>query len=337
MAYSHAKGFAAISDCQVVACCDILPGRAKTFADEHGIPAAYESVQEMLEKEQLDAVSVVTPDVYHLQPVMQAIDKGLHVMCEKPLASSLEDAKTMAKAAADKGVLTAMNFSYRKNPSTQEASRLVAEGTLGKIIHVEGSYLQDWLSSTIWGDWRETPAFLWRLSVAHGSAGVLGDVGVHLYDLAGFVVGDIDKITCTLKTFDKGTPQIGEYVLDANDSMMALAEFSNGAIGTLHASRWATGQTNTVAIRVYGEKGGLDLNLDRPEEDQLRICVGENVKTNTWESVVCPPVPNMYMRFIESIVQGRQGQTSFDGAVKVQAYLDASMKAAEKGCSVEIE
>jgi predicted dehydrogenase len=170
------------------------------------------------------------------------------------------------------------------------------------------------------------------LSTKHGSAGVLGDIGVHLYDLVSFVVGDISEISCTLKTFDKGVLQIGEYVLDANDSMTAMVQFKNGAIGTVHSSRWATGQANTVALKVYGDKGALDLNLDRPEPDTLRVCLGENVDKTVWEQMPCPPVPNMYQRFITAILEGKQGQTSFKTGARVQSYLAASM---ESSCDVK--
>lgn len=334
MANAHAQSFGAIPECTIVACSDVVPGRAKAFAEQYKIPAAYEDNVEMLDKEEIDAVSVVTPDMYHVGPVLQAIERGKHVMCEKPLASNLDDAKKMADAAAAKGVLTAVNFSYRNSPATQKAAQLVADGTLGRIIHVEGSYLQSWLVSKGWGDWRTAPALLWRLSTKHGSAGVLGDIGVHLYDLTSFVCGDISCIACVLKTFDKGTPQIDDYVLDANDSMIASVSFANGAIGTLDSSRWATGHGNTVALRVYGDQGALDLNLDRPEPETLKVCVGGNVNTFTWENVPCPPVPNMYQRFITSILEGRQGQTSFAGAVKVQQYLTTSMESSTQsgGC-----
>lgn len=332
MANDHAAKFQQIPECCIVACSDIVPGRACEFAAKYGISAAYENTLEMLQNEEIDAVSVVTPDMYHVEPVMQALEMGKHVMCEKPLASNIDDAIKMSKLADEKGVITAVNFSYRNSPATQKAAELAASGALGRIIHVEGSYLQQWLSSKCWGDWREAPALLWRLSTKHGSAGVLGDIGVHLYDLVSFVVGDISEISCTLKTFDKGVDHIGEYDLDANDSMTAMVKFDNGAIGTMHSSRWATGQPNTVALKVYGDKGALDLNLDRPEPDTLRVCIGENADKTVWESMPCPPVPNMYQRFITAICESEQGQTSFKGGARVQSYLAASM---ESSCDVK--
>jgi predicted dehydrogenase len=331
MANAHASAFAEIEGCEVVTCSDIVPGRAKEFADRHGIASAYESTEEMLAKEKLDGVSVVTPDQHHMQPVLMAIDKGLHVMCEKPLASSLADAKRMAEAAKAKGVLTAMNFSYRNSPATQKAAEMVASGAIGRVIHVEGAYLQCWIAAKIWGDWRTSEALLWRMSTRHGSLGVLGDVGVHMYDLVSFIAGDIEEISCDLRTFKKDLDKKDDYVFDANESAVMNVRFANGALGTLHTSRWATGHANTVSASVYGDKGAIDLNLDRPAPETLKACLGDNVDKAVWENVDCPDTPNMYRRFVDSIREGRQGQTSFEGGVKVQAYLDASMASAESG------
>ncbi len=331
MAKWHAKRFKEIKGARLTACCDIVPGRAEEFARKHGIPAAYTSLEEMLDREPLDGVSVVTPDHAHAGAALAAIRRGLHVMCEKPLADNLQDAKKMYRAARKAGVLTAVNFSYRNAPATQRAAELVAQGRVGRVLHVEGCYLQSWLVGKYWGDWRQAEGFLWRLSVRHGSLGVLGDIGVHLYDLVDFVVGPFGVLNCDLPVFKKDPPRVGRYVFDANDSMLTTVRFCNGAHGVLHASRWATGHANTVALRVYGDRGALDLNLDRPAEGALRMCAGRDVDACRWQSVACLPVPDTYQRFVTSIRTGRQGQTSFEGAVRIQAYLECSMAAARKG------
>lgn len=331
MANGHAGRFKSIKGCEVAACCDIVPGRAKVFAEKHGIAKAYEDTKEMLKNERLDGVSIVTIDKAHAPTALLAIKYGRHVMCEKPLADNLRDARRMAQAARLKKIITAVNFSYRNNPATQMASKIIASGKLGRIIHVAGNYLQCWLVGKAWGDWRKNEAWLWRLSTRHGSAGVLGDLGVHLYDFASFIVGNIAALQCELKTFNKGLKRIGPYVFDANDSMITIARFSNGAIGTLHSSRWAAGHANTVALRVYGDKGGLDINLDRPAPETLRICAGKDIDKNIWWPVRCPPAPDMYQRFVDAIKNKQQGQTSFEGGARVQAYLDASLKSAANG------
>jgi predicted dehydrogenase len=331
MANSHALRFKQIRGCRLLACADIVPGRAKAFAEKHGIPAAYEDAEAMLKREKLDGVSIVTTDRAHAPAALLAVKYGVHVMCEKPLAENLKNAKRMEAAARQKKLLTAVNFSYRNNPATQKAAELVAEGKIGRVIHVEGAYLQSWLVSKAWGDWHTAEAWQWRLSTKHGSAGTLGDIGVHLYDLASFVVGDFSELACKLATFDKGVKRIGPYVFDANDSMVTTVRFKNGALGTLHSTRWATGHNNTVSLRVYGDKGALDLNLDRPAPDTLRMCAGKDVDKAQWKQVKCPPTPNMYQRFVTSLKTGKQGQTSFAGAVKVQAYLESSAASAQNG------
>lgn len=326
MAKQHAKNFNAIKSCKVVACADIVPGRAKEFAEKHGIAAAYEDVGKMLDTEKLDGVSVVTVDSAHAAPSIEAIKRKIHVLCEKPLADSVEQAGKMVKAAKAAGILTAVNFSYRNRPGVQMAAKLVSSGRLGEIRHVEGDYLQSWLTL----DWQTEPALLWRLSKRHGSAGVLGDLGVHLLDLASFVVGDIQSLNCELTVFDKGVKRIGEYVFDVNDSASALVRFKNGARGTLNTTRWAKGHGNTVALRVYGTKGALDLNLDRPEEEQLKVCLGRGADASKWEAMKCPKTPNQQERFVASIRTGKQGQTSFELGLKIQKYLQACFDSAKK-------
>jgi predicted dehydrogenase len=325
MARQHADNFKAIKSCRVVACADIMPGRAKEFADKHGIPAAYEDVEEMLKNEKLDGVSVVTIDAAHAPASLAAIRRKINVMCEKPLADSVEQASKMVKAAKSAGVLTAVNFSYRNRPATQMAASLVASGKLGDIRHVEGEYLQSWLTL----DWQVEPSLLWRLSKRHGSAGVLGDLGVHLLDLISFVVGDLESLACDLTIFDKGVKRIGDYVFDVNDSVSALVRFKNGARGTLNTTRWAKGRGNAVALRVYGTKGALDLDLDRPEEEQLKVCLGRGADASKWVAMKCPKTPNQHERFVTSIRTGKQGQTSFELGLKIQKYLQACLDSSE--------
>ena len=336
MANAHAHDFGSIPDCEVVACSDIVPGRAREFADRHGIPAAYQDNCQMLDREQLDGVSVVTPDQHHKEPCLRAIERGINVMCEKPLASNMEDADELVQAARDKGVLTAMNFSKRNVYGTQKAAEMIGQGEIGRVMHVECSYFQSWLVSKAWGNWRTDEPWLWRLSTKHGSMGTLGDIGVHVYDMASFIVGDIAEINCDLKTFDKGVERIGDYVLDANDSFVSSVRFAGGALGTIQATRWATGYINTEHIRVFGDKGALDLNFGRPDAQKLLACLGEDIDPGNWKPVECPPTPSTYERFVESIKTGAQGQTSFEVGAKVQAYLAKSFESAQTRCFVRV-
>jgi len=327
MASAHADHFCKMKGVKLVACCDILKEKAKEFAKKWGIPSVYSKIEDMLTKEKLDAVSVVTTDSGHAPASIAAFKHGLHVLCEKPLATSLPEAKLMLAAAKKAGTINMVNFSYRNSCGLQAAAKFVSKGGIGRVIHVEASYLQSWLVSRAWGDWHSAKWALWRLSKRHGSLGTLGDIGCHIYDMTAFLCGDIVEIACQLKTFDKGVKgnRIGEYVFDANDSFVATVGFATGALGTIHASRWATGHTNSLRVRAYGDKGGIEVDLDRGW-DEYRVCVGKGINKNEWKTVKCPPTPTNFQRFINAIRTGKPDASDFANAVKVQAYLHYSIK-----------
>lgn len=338
MANHQASQFSRIDGVQIAACCDVSAERRAAFAATHNVPAVYADYREMLDKERLDGVTNVTPDAMHAEVSIAALERRVPVLCEKPMATTLDDARRMLDAAEKAGVINMINFSYRNSSGLQAAAEAVRAGKIGQLRHVESSYLQSWLVSKGWGNWRESPAWLWRLSTRHGSAGDLGDIGVHIYDLTSFLCGDIAEIYCRLMTFDKGVPgnQIGEYVLDANDSFVSTVTFANGAIGAIHSSRWAVGHSNSLRARVYGTAGAIEIDLDRAY-DEYRICAGEeNVKSFQWETVKCPPTPSIYERFIEGIRTGKQDPSSFANGLKIQAYLHYSFESDRLGRPVRV-
>lgn len=337
MAACHVEGFNNIKSCKIVACCDIDRERVEAFSKKHNIEYHFTDVDEMLDSVKLDAVSVVTVDRAHAEVSLKAIKRGINVLCEKPLAMNAKDAREMADAAKRKGIITGVNFTNRKSAAVQYASKLVSEGKLGRIKHVDASQLQSWLVSKIWGDWHTSRSFLWRLSTKHYSQGILGDIGVHIYDLVSFIAGDFAEINCSLKTYDKGVKKIGEYVLDANDCFISTIKFKNGAFGTISSSRWATGCIGTVVIRVFGEKAGIEINSVRGANfDTLRICRGKNVEEGEWEEIKCPKVPNSYEKFINSIRTGKQGKPDFETGARVQLYIDKSFESNKLGKWVKI-
>lgn len=326
MAHAHAYEFANIRGVKTVACCDIVQEKAQAFAEKHHIPHVFTDYRQMLDTERLDAITNVTPDAQHAAVALEVISRGLPILSEKPLATTLDDARKMADAARAAGVINMVNFSYRNSCGLQKAAEVIRLGKIGRIMHVESSYLQSWLTHTGWGNWR-TSACPWRLSIELGSNGVLGDLGCHIYDMTTLLCGDISTITCTLKTFDKGVPnnELGGYKLDANDSFISTVEFANGAIGTVHSSRWASGHQNSLRVRVYGNEGAIEVDLDRSYSEYL-ICAGEKaLQAATWKTVKCPPTPNNFQRFIKSIKTGVNDPNDFANGVKIQAYLHCSM------------
>jgi predicted dehydrogenase len=293
----------------------------------------------MLATESLDAVSNVTVDAMHAPICLAAIAKGLAVMCEKPLATTLADARKMRDAAEKRGVVTQVNFSYRNSSGAQAAAELIRAGGIGRIIHVEASYLQSWLVQPAWGDWRTNTGMTWRLSTRHGSTGVLGDIGCHIYDLTALLSGDIAEISCRLKTFDKGIKgnRIGPYVLDANDSFVSTVALSGGALGTVHATRWATGQMNSLRVRVYGDEGAVEVDLDR-SYDQYRIAAGtQGIRKALWKDATCRKTPTQYARFISAIKAGKSDVSDFANGARIQAYLASSFDSDASGRPVKVK
>jgi predicted dehydrogenase len=220
-------------------------------------------------------------------------------------------------------VINMVNFSYRNSSAIHRARQMVARGDIGRVLHVEASYLQSWLSSTVWGDWRTSPGWLWRLSSAHGSKGVLGDIGVHILDFATYPVGPIKELTCRLKTFPKAKGnRVGEYKLDANDSAMIQVEFKGGALGSVTTTRWATGHVNSLDLAMYGDKGAIKIDLDA-SYNELRVCRGKDTATGTWKTINVPATPDMYKRFITSIRTGKNDDSDFARGAAIQKALDA--------------
>ncbi len=324
MAHRHARAFAAQEPrCRVVAAVDIVRDRVEAFCREFTIERSYTSVDQMLVEADCDAVAIVTPDALHARISLQCLRAGKHVLCEKPLALNAVEAQQMVEAAAQARRVNLVNFTYRNWPALQGVAAVVQGGEIGAVRHVEASYLQCWLSSQIWGDWRTTPAWLWRLSRAHGSNGVLGDLGVHVVDFATFPAGPIAEVFCRLKTFEK-TPgnQIGEYVLDANDSAVLAVTFANGALGTLHMTRWASGHADRLYLKISGTQGAVEIDSERAT-DRYRVCSGAGLDVAEWREVVVPPTPTNFERFITSIVEGQPEQPDFARGAAVQRVLDA--------------
>lgn len=335
MAHDHARNYRKIKGVTLTACCDINGERAREFARMFSIPASYPEYCQMLECERLDGISIVTTDAFHAPIAIAALKKNIAVLCEKPMADSLENARAMAEAARASTAVSMINFSKRNHYGLQYAASWIKRGKIGRIMHVDASYLQSWLVEKHWGDWRKSPAWLWRLSTKHGSMGVLGDLGCHIYDMASLLCGGFGSIFCTLGCFDKKAPgnRVGDYELDANDSFVSNVVFANGALGSIHASRWATGHVNREYISVFGDKGAVRVDMTHGI-DQCEIY---DMKAKEWKSVKCPKTPSNYERFIKAIKTGVNDVSNFENGLKIQAYLDSSVLSDTQKRPISIE
>jgi len=323
MAEQHARNFAAEKGVSLVGAVEPNAERRAVFGEMFKIPKLFASLEDALAWGQFDACANVTPDAVHHPTTMVLVSAGKHVFCEKPLATSYPLAIEMAEAAEKAGVVNMVNFTYRNSPALQRAHALVQDGKIGEIRHFEAAYLQSWLVGKHWGDWRTESRWLWRLSEKHGSKGVLGDVGVHIVDFASYgMANDIVGVESRLKTFAKAPgDKIGDYALDVNDSVVMTAELSNGAIGTITATRYATGHANDLVLRIHGTLGGLEVKTDG-KTSSLRICVGPDIDTQTWREEKLEPVATTYQRFVAAVASGENGVPSFRRAAEIQRILD---------------
>jgi predicted dehydrogenase len=337
MARAHVEAYQAMEGVKVVAGVDVNPDTLAAFLSEFGIPRGFPTVEEAIAWGEFDAVSNVTPDAIHYRTTLPLLAAGKHVLCEKPLAVSEEHATEMAEAAQQAGVVNMVNLTYRNVPALIHAAQLAAEGRLGDIRHFEASYLQSWLTQPAWGDWATEHQWLWRLSTRHGSMGVLGDVGVHIIDFASFAAGaPVERVSCRLQTFDKAEGnEIFPYVLDANDSMAMHLRLTNGAIGVVHASRFASGHLNDLRLRLYGTKGGLDVRFEKGQS-ALYICEGDAMLTGDWTALLPPEVPTNYERFIAAIKAGTAVLPDFARGAALQRVLDLAVVSDAQGAADQL-
>ncbi len=332
IAAKHATEFKLLADCKIVAAADNMAGRAATYAAAHGIANSFGDLDAALAWGQFDAAVNATPDPVHFPTTMKLLAAGKHVFCEKPLAVNHGDAFVMTAAAEQAGLINMVNLTYRNARALQAARAMIAAGEIGEIRHVEASYLQSWLTAAHWGDWKTDERWLWRLSSAHGSGGVLGDVGIHIVDFITYGVGlDIAELSARMKVFDKAPAgRIGPYLMDVNDSAVMNVGFSNGALGVVHMSRFATGHANDLNLSIHGVKGAVRV-WATATASTLDVCVGADIQTQTWRRVECAAVPGNAARFVAALRSGVNGNPDFRRAAEMQRILDRCIESDAEG------
>ncbi|MDB5250335.1 MAG: oxidoreductase [Segetibacter sp.] len=223
----------------------------------------YTTFQEMIEKEsqlpedkRMDFVTIVTPNFAHYAPAVMALQKGFHVVIEKPITVSLEEAKNLQQILQETGKILCLTHTYTGYPMVKHAKEIVKQGALGKIRKVVVEYKQGWLSKMTEREGNAQAA--WRTDPKKsGKSGVMGDIGTHAFNLAEYITGmQVTKICAVLNTMVEGR------ALDDDGSV--LLQFDGGAAGVLLASQVAAGEENNLVIRVYGENGGLEWHQHEP-------------------------------------------------------------------------
>ena len=339
----------------MVAVCGRNRDATQHAADTYGWDSIETDWRELVARPDIQIIDICTPGSSHAEIAIAALAAGKHVFCEKPLATTVDEAERMAAAAASaaaKGVLSMVGFNYRRVPALALARQLIADGRLGVIREVRAVYLQDWIAD---------PDFplVWRLQKEEAGAGALGDIGSHIIDAAQFLLGsNITGVSGLLATFIKERPlgqmteglraestdgarEMGAVTVD--DAALFTSRFDNGAIGSFEASRFAVGRKNAMGIEVYGSKGSIqfgfesmnellfhDHTLDPTEAGFRRILVTE--PDHPYLSGWWPPghiigyehtFTNELKDFLECLADGTPPTPSFADGLQVQRVLDA--------------
>ena len=288
------------------------------------------------------------PNYLHAEPSIAALEAGTHVLSEKPLAATLDDAEAMADAAAESDAVAACAFNYRFVPAIRYAKRLIDDGELGELRHFRGRYLQDWLVDP------DAP-WSWRLSEDLAGSGALGDLGAHTIDLARFFVGDLARVSGRTTTFvDERETEDGETrPVTVDDAYTAQIEFADGTPGTLEASRAAPGHANDHAIEIDGTRGSLRFSLERLNELEV-LREGDR----GYETVLVTDADDPYVdhwwppghvlgwehtfvhenyEFLSAIDRGTEFEPSFEDGLRVQRVVDAVQRSDAADSWVDVE
>jgi predicted dehydrogenase len=350
----------------------VLCGRNREAATAAAARFGWESVETdwkaVVERADVQLIDVCTPGSSHAEIATAALAAGKHVLCEKPLANTIMEARAMAetaRAARAAGVRSMVGFNYRRVPAVTFARQLVADGRIGEIRHVRAQYLQDWIVD---------PAFplVWRLRADEAGSGALGDIGAHIVDLTQYVTGQrLTGVNAILETFVKqrplpgasaglsasgGSGETGEVTVD--DAALFLGRLDGGGLATYEATRFATGRKNAIRVEVNGSAGSLAFDLERLNE--LEFLDGtEDAATQGFRRVLVTEPTHPYLGgwwppghtlgwadtfthevkdLVDAVAAGQDPAPSFDDGLQVQLVLDAVQRsAADRGCWTEVK
>jgi predicted dehydrogenase len=352
-------------------------GKATAAAEKLGWRSVETDWRALLARDDVQLIDVCSPGDTHAEIAIAALDAGKHVLCEKPLANTVDEARAMvaaAERAAARGVRSMVGYSYRRVPAVALARELVEQGRLGEIRHVRAQYLQDWIVDP------EFP-LVWRLQRSAAGSGALGDIGAHIVDMAQYLTGDVlTGVSALTETFVRerplpsridgpaassglaasgGTAQnpTGRGVVDVDDAALFLGRFAGGAVATFEATRFATGRKNALRIELNGSRGSLAFDQERMNELEFydgsedpetagfrRILVTE--PTHPYAGAWWPPghllgyehsFTHQAADLVRDIGEGRDPVPSFADGLRVQLALDAVERSADTGRWTSIE
>ncbi|HEX8632488.1 MAG TPA: Gfo/Idh/MocA family oxidoreductase [Catenuloplanes sp.] len=350
---------------QMAVICGRDAGKVAEAADRMGWQEHATDWRTLIDRDDIDLIDICTPGDSHAEIALAALAAGKHVLCEKPLANTVAEAREMTAAAAAaraSGVRAMCGFNYRRVPAVTLMRQLVADGRIGEVRHVRAVYLQDWIVD---------PQFplVWRLRRDKAGSGALGDIGAHIVDLTQYVTGQsITGVSALTETFvaERPLPEgsrglaaaggngaRGTGAVTVDDAALFLARLDGGAIATYEATRFATGRKNALRVELNGSAGSVAFDMERLNELEFydrtapgteqgfsRILVTE--PDHPYLSAWWPPghligyehsFTHEIRDLLAAIGAGRDPQPSFEDALRVQLVLDAVERSAARESS----
>jgi predicted dehydrogenase len=339
---------------------DVTDVLAEEARQRFGFAEASSDWMATISRDDIDVVDICTPNNVHAEIAIAAAKAGKHIICEKPLARTLEEARAMTKAVKEAGVTNMVAFNYRRTPAVALAKRFIDEGRIGKILNFRGTYLQDWSADP------DGP-LSWRFQKKIAGSGAIGDIGTHVVDMAHYLVGNISEVNAITKTYIKerpiqtgGVDKLGASdkktdaplgAVDVDDEVLSLIRFETGAVGTLEATRNAYGRNNFLTLEIHGEEGSIYFNYERRDELQVMFADDPSDARGFRTIYTGPahpygdglwPIPGLGIGYSETkivecrdffaaIVNGETPTPDFAEALQTELVADALIKSGQTG------
>lgn len=343
---------------------DVNQEMADTARDRFGFEEASADWRAVIARPDIDIIDICTPNNSHAEIAIAAARAGKHIICEKPLARTGAESKTMLDAVRASGSIHMVAFNYRRTPAVALAKKLIEEGRIGNILNFRGTYLQDWSADP------DSP-LSWRFQKSVAGSGTVGDIGTHVIDFARYLVGEIASVNALVKNHISTRPKQSGGVdklgaggdrnaergaVDVDDEMLTMLKFSNGAVGSIEATRNAYGRNNFLTFEIHGTKGSLAFNYEQRDELQVMFAddVGDARGFRTiYTGPAHPygsglwPIPALGIGYGETkivecfdlctaIVTGKQPSPNFEDGYRIALIADGILTSGESGQWVDI-
>jgi predicted dehydrogenase len=338
---------------RLVGVCDANLEAARDMKEQNGFEIATSKLSELLARDDIDVVTVSTPNVFHKEQILAALSAGKHVYADKPLASSYSEAVEVTAAWKRSGLIAQVAHQFRFFPAVLRARQLIDEGRIGNIMSFHGAYLHS-------GSIDKNKPIGWKQDRAMGGGGVLFDLGSHILDLLRSLLGDFTEIFASTRVLYSKRPNAkGETIpVDADDSAWILCRLPCGAQGMVEASKIYTGTNDDLCFEIYGDRGALRFDANQPnrleffdnrtpektlggERGYLQI---ETMSAFEKPGGSFPPAKfplgwtrshvHCFYSFLNSVYNGTSASPSFDDGAFILNMLEAAYRSAEKGAWV---